>query len=77
MFTEMMASGMGVPVFVGKAHVTTARRTEQRARERAKPFGTPLSRFSKKHPSKRIQTKEMVGHGCPALFLNFKGLKNE
>jgi hypothetical protein len=31
MFTEMMASGMGVPVFVGKAHVTTARRTEQRA----------------------------------------------
>ena len=40
-------------------------------------FGTPLSRFSKKHPSKRIQTKEIVGHGCPTLFLNFKGLKNE
>ena len=52
-------------------------RARERARERAKPFGTPLSRFSKKHPSKRIQTKEMVGHGCPALFLNFKGLKNE
>jgi len=32
MFTEMMASGMGVSLFfVGKAHVTTARRTEQRA----------------------------------------------
>ena len=24
----------------------------ERARERAKPFGTPLSRFSKKHPFK-------------------------
>ena len=49
----------------------------ERARERVKPFGTPLSRFSKNHPSKRIQTKEMVGHGCPTLFLSFKGLKNE
>ena len=49
----------------------------ERARERAKPFGTPLSRFSKNHPSKRIQTKEMVGHRYPTLFLNFKGLKNE
>ncbi len=49
----------------------------ERARERAKPFGTPLSRFSKNTLSKRIQTKEMVGHGCPILFLNFKGLKNE
>jgi hypothetical protein len=27
--------------------------------------------------SKRIQTKEMVRHGCPTLFPNFKGLKNE
>ena len=25
--TYLVASGMGVPVFVGKAHVTTARRT--------------------------------------------------
>ena len=33
--------------------------------------------FQKNHPSKRIQTKEIVGHGCPTLFLNFKGLKNE
>jgi hypothetical protein len=49
----------------------------ERARERAKPFGAPLSQFAKNHPSKRIQTKEIVGHGCPTLFLNFKGLKNE
>ena len=49
----------------------------ERARERAKPFGTPLSRFSKNTLSKRIQTKEMVGHGYPTLFPNFKGLKNE
>ena len=49
----------------------------ERARERAKPFGMPLSRFSKNTLSKRIQTKEMVRHGCPTLFLNFKGLKNE
>jgi len=60
MFTEMMASGMGVPVFVGKAVL-----------ERRYPD------FQKKHPSKRIQTKEMVGHRYPTLFLNFKGLKNE
>ena len=49
----------------------------ERARERAKPFGMPLSRFSKNTLSKRIQKKEIVGHGCPTLFLNFKGLKNE
>ena len=49
----------------------------ERARERAKPFGLPLSRFSKNHPSKRIQTKEIVGHEYPILFPNFKGLKNE
>ena len=49
----------------------------ERVRERAKPFGMPLSRFSKNTLSKRIQTKEMVGYGCPTLFLNFKGLKHE
>jgi len=49
----------------------------ERARERAKPFGMPLSRFSKNHLSKRIQTKEIAGYGYPTLFLNFKGLKNE
>ena len=32
----------------------------ERARERAKPFGLPLSRFSKNHPSKRIQTKYSI-----------------
>ena len=31
MFAEMMANGMGFSVFVGKAHATTARRTEQGA----------------------------------------------
>ena len=49
----------------------------ERARERVKPFGTPLSRFSKNHPSKRIQTKEIFGHEYPTFFPNFKGLKNE
>jgi len=47
------------------------------AGERVKPFGMQLSRFSKTTLSKRIQKKEMVGHGYPTLFLNFKGLKNE
>ena len=49
----------------------------ERVRERAKPFGMPLSRFSKNTLSKRIQKKEIVGHGYPTLFFNFKGLKNE
>ena len=31
MFVEMMANGMGVPVFVGKAHATTFRRAERGA----------------------------------------------
>ena len=30
-FTEMMANGMGFPVFVGEAHATTFRRAERRA----------------------------------------------
>ena len=114
MFAEMMANGMGFSVFVGKAHATTARRTEQGASggfdcfalslalshgEREQIAGnhsngrTLVIRFPLpvgegeavwtsvipifKKPPFKTQTKEMVGHGCPTLFLNFKGLKNE
>ena len=51
---------------------------------RGRGLGRGQSRLERRYPdlqkttlSKRIQKKEMVRHGCPTLFLNFKGLKNE
>ena len=51
---------------------------------RGRGLGRGQNRLGRRYPdfqkttlSKRIQTKEMVGHECPTLLLNFRGLKHE
>ena len=49
---------------------------------RGRGLGRGRSRLDFRYPDFqkipfKTQTKEMVGHRYPTLFLNFKGLKNE